>query len=85
MPADWKPPKEFLLGLGRPWEPDPWEYDDLSEDDALFIQASQRVEQQVYKRSANLEEKICTEKEEEGSNEKRWGSPKSDARIACIR
>ena len=45
MPKDWKPPKEFLLRLGRPWEPDPWEYDDNPEDDSLFIQASQVVEQ----------------------------------------
>ena len=26
-PLDWKPPKEFLLGLGEPWEPYPWDYD----------------------------------------------------------
>lgn len=46
IPTDWKPPKQFLLGLGRPWEPYPWEYDDNEEDDELFVQASQVVEQQ---------------------------------------
>ena len=40
IPKDWRLPKQFLFGLGRPWEPDPWEYDDLPEDDALFVQAS---------------------------------------------
>ena len=38
IPKDWKPPKQFLLG-------DPWEYDDNPEDDELFIQASQVIEQ----------------------------------------
>ena len=26
IPTDWVVPKQFLLGLGCPWEPDPWEY-----------------------------------------------------------
>ena len=25
-PPDWVVPKQFLLGLGRPWELYPWEY-----------------------------------------------------------
>ena len=32
---NWVPPKEFLLGLGQPWEPDPWEYDDEAEESVL--------------------------------------------------
>lgn len=45
IPKDWKPLKDFLLELGRSWEPDPWEYDDNPEDYLLCIQASQAVEQ----------------------------------------
>jgi len=41
-PKNWIPPKEFLLGVGQPWEPDPWDpcYDDPEEVD--FIAASQQ-------------------------------------------
>lgn len=45
--VDWRPLKEFLLGLGRPWELDLLKYDDNPQDDALFLQASQVIEQQV--------------------------------------
>ena len=36
------PPKQFLLGVGQPWKPDPWDpcYDDPEEVD--FIAASQQ-------------------------------------------
>ena len=47
IPKDWKPPKQFLLSLGWPWEPYPWEYDDNEENNALFVQALQVVKQQV--------------------------------------
>ena len=53
MLKDWKPPKQFLLGLGQPWEPDPWEYGDNPEDDELFMQASQVIEQQVQETSTD--------------------------------
>ena len=50
----WKSPKKFLLGVRRPWEPDPWEFDDNLEDDSLFIQGSQAVEQ-VEETSTDVE------------------------------
>jgi len=41
-PEGWIPPKQFLLGLGHPWGPEPWDscYDD-DDEDADFIAASQ--------------------------------------------
>ena len=53
IPKDWKPPKQFLLGWGWPWERYPWEYDDNEEDDALFVQALQVVKQQVQEMSTD--------------------------------
>ena len=44
IPPGWVVPKRFLLGLGRPWEPDPWEYS-TAEEDELLIEASQRFEE----------------------------------------
>ena len=47
FPSDnWIPPKEFLLGLGQPWEPDPWEYDDKDKSSAL-VAASQHMDELV--------------------------------------
>lgn len=47
LPSEnWVPPKESLLGLGQPWEPDPWECDDEAEECVLVrscITAYQRV------------------------------------------
>jgi len=37
---DWVVPKQFLLGLGCPWEPDPWEY---SKADELLIKHLEMV------------------------------------------
>ena len=100
IPKNWRPPKQFLFGLGRPREPDPWEYDDLPEDDALFVQASQAIEQQLQETSVDTVEQLLGPypKKSKESDEsvvalpnaasksgKRWGSPKSDEKIADIR
>jgi len=44
IPPGWVVLKRFLSGLGRPWEPDPWEYS-TAEEDELLIEASQRFEE----------------------------------------
>ena len=44
IPPGWVVPKRFLLGLGHPWEPDPWEYS-TAEEDELLIEASQGFEE----------------------------------------
>ena len=41
-PPDWRPPREFLFGLGEPWEPNAWDYND-DETDEFMIKASQLV------------------------------------------
>ena len=41
---DWHPPKEYLLGLGEPWERYAWDYSDDSEDDYL-LRASHAYEE----------------------------------------
>ena len=72
IPTDWKPPKQFLFGLGWPWEPYPWEYDDNEEDDEIFVQASQVVEQQVQETSTDVIEPLldqCPRKTEGNSIE----------------
>jgi len=45
-PENWIPPKEFLLGIGQLWEPDPWEYDDEDENSTL-VAASQHMDELV--------------------------------------
>ena len=73
LPSEnWVPPKEFLLGLGQPWEPDPWEYDDEAEESVL-VAASQHIDELVTKLHS---------KEESSS---RWSSPKCDEKLKKIR
>lgn len=41
---------EFLLGLGEPFEPNPWDLDCAgSEDDDAMLLASQAVEEKLFK------------------------------------
>ena len=42
----YKPKPEFLLGLGEPFEPNPWDLDCAEEDDTM-LQASQAAEEQL--------------------------------------
>ena len=49
---DWRPPKEYLLGLGEPWEPYLWDYSDDSEDGYL-LRASQAYEESVVQACNN--------------------------------
>ena len=73
LPSEnWVPPKEFLLGLGQPWEPDPWECDDEAEE-SILVAASQHIDELVTKLDS---------KEESSS---RWSSPKCDEKLKKIR
>ena len=69
---NWVPPKEFLLGLGQLWEPDPWECDDEAEQ-SILVAASQHIDKLVTKLDS---------KEESSS---RWSSPKCDEKLKKIR
>ena len=60
---------EFLLGLGEPFEPNPWDLDCAEEDDTM-LQASQAAEEQLSKPSTSTS---------------RWASPKSTVRLQQIR
>ena len=89
LPSEnWVPPKEFLLGLGQPWEPDPWECDDEAEESVL-IAASQHIDELVTKLHSKKEPQHINElvtklqfKEESSS---RWSSPKCDEKLKKIR
>ena len=61
----YKPKPEFLLGLGEPFEPNPWDLDCAEEDDTM-LQASQTVKEQLSKQS---------------TSSSWWGSPKSTVRL----
>ena len=70
--------------MGRPWEPYPWEYDENEEDDALFVQALQVVEQHAQEMSTDAIEPLldqCFRKTEgdsiEGQN-KSYVAPNTD-------
>ena len=58
-----------MLGLGEPFEPNPWDIAN-EDDDATMLQASQAAEEQLSK--------PCT-------SSSRWGSPKSTVRLQQIR
>ena len=72
-PPDWRPPREFLFGLGEPWEPNAWDYND-DETDEFMIKASQLV--------ADDGTVIAPKSEPKPS---RWGSPQSLAAIEKTR
>ena len=62
-PKNWIPPKEFLLGVGQPWEPDPREYDDEDENSTL-VAASLHTDELVAEELQSKEPSS------------RWSSPK---------
>ena len=78
---DWLAPKEFLLGLGEPWEPFPFDphYDDEGDKtDSLFVSALQAHEE--------TSESVCCKPQPAGTDcSKRWGSPKSSSAVQSVR
>ena len=46
-PPGKKPKREFLLGLGEPFEPNPWDCDSDSINDADLLMASQVAEEEI--------------------------------------
>ena len=82
LPSEnWIPPKEFLLGLGQPWEPDPWEYVDEDDDNALLA-TSQGIDKLVNR---TVEAKVLTEELDSKRQSSRWASPKCDKKLKKIR
>ena len=63
---DWHSPKEYLLGLGEPWERYAWDYSDDSEDDYL-LRASQAYKESIVQacnnsRSSTMEQRDHNQK-----------------------
>ena len=77
-PKGWKPPRRFLLGLGPPWEPNPWECEDEDEEDLMAF-ASQSCESKVDPPSPK---RI---KRDSNPQRRRFGSPVSSSKIEKIR
>ena len=42
-----KPKYRFLLGLGEPFQPNPWDISDSEDDEKDFLMASQMVEKEL--------------------------------------
>jgi len=67
-----KPKRRFLLGLGEPFEPNPWpDISDSEDDEKEFLMASQMVEKEHTQSKQLLSD--------------RWGSPKSFAKLDLLR
>ena len=89
LPSEnWVPPKEFLLGLGQPWEPDPWECDDEAEESVL-VAASQHIDKLVTKLHSKEEpqhiNELVTKLQSKEESSSRWSSPKCDEKLKKIR
>jgi len=69
---NWIPPKEFLLSLGQPLEPDPREYDDEDES-STSAAASQHTDELVTEELQSKEPLL------------RWSLPKCDEELQQIR
>jgi len=67
-----KPKRRFLLGLGEPFEPNPWDirFSDSEDDEKDFLMASQMVEKELTQAKPLLSD--------------RWGSPKSSAKLDLL-
>ena len=42
-----KPKRRFLLGLGEPFEPNPWDISDSEDDEKDFLMASQMAKKEL--------------------------------------
>ena len=70
-PPGKKPKREFLLGLGKPFEQNPWDCDSASIDDAELLMASQVAEEEMPERKPQ--------------QSTRWGPPTSTIQLEKIR
>ena len=89
-PEGWIPPKQFLLGLGHPWEPEPWDscYDD-DDEDADFIAASQQFESTMSQTSESFNGCVTatttkTTTATSLAKSKRWGPGQSSTDLVEI-
>ena len=60
-----------MLGLGQPWEPDPWEYDE--DESSVLVAATQHMDE------------LVTEELQSKEPSSRWSSPKCDEKLRQIR
>ena len=66
-----KSKRQFLLGLGEPFEPDPWDISDSEDDEKDFLMASQMAEKELTQSKSLLSD--------------RWGSRISSAKLDLLR
>ena len=66
-----KPKHQFQLGLGKPFEPNPWNIWDSEDDEKDFLMASQRAKNKL------------TQSKPQSSDP--WGSPKSSTKLDLVR
>ena len=66
-----KPKRRFLLGLGEPFKPNPWDISDSEDDEKYFLMASQMAEKELTKSKPQPSD--------------RWGSPKLSAKLDLLR
>ena len=65
-----KPKRRFLLGVGEPFKPNPWDTSDSEDDEKDFLMASQMAEKEL------------TQSKPQSSD--RWGSPKRQLNSMCF-
>ena len=65
------PKRRFLLGLGEPFEPNPWNISDSEDDETDLLMASRMAENELTQSKPQLSD--------------RWGSPKSSAKLDLLR
>ena len=82
-PEGWKPPRRFLLGLGPPWEPEPWECDDSDEENLTV--ATLDEPEDPWNREDVDNDSVAMASVVGTSSSSRWGSPKSSTDIKKIR
>ena len=70
-PPGKKSKREFLLGLGEPFEPNPWDCDSASIDDAELLMAPQVAEEEMSE---------CKPQQST-----QWGPPTSTIQLEKIR
>ena len=66
-----KPKRWFLLGLGEPFEPNPWDISDSEDDEKHFLMVSQMAKKELAQSKPQSSD--------------RWGSPKSSSKLYQLR
>ena len=74
-----------MFGLGEPFEPNSWDYDDNEVDDADLILASQNVESMLRTKVIEPSSSHSESSVKKTVSASRWSSPKCSVRLEKIR